>query len=107
VVRRWSGKKRVDAVARVGEAYLRLVERDEHPDGNSVAEPAGATGADAFHRLESEAGAVRRDFEKGDVISVDGWRLSSTEARMAALVALERRRRGRITAHRLSALRRR
>lgn len=34
--------------------------------------------------------AVRRDFERGNVVTVDGWVLSRTEARLCALVELQR-----------------
>jgi hypothetical protein len=32
--------------------------------------------------------AVRKDFETGQIVTVDGWQLSVTEARLCALVAL-------------------
>jgi hypothetical protein len=32
--------------------------------------------------------AVRKDFRTGQIVTVDGWQLSVTEARVCALVAL-------------------
>jgi len=33
--------------------------------------------------------AVEHDFERGNIVSIDGWRLSATEARTPALDAIE------------------
>jgi hypothetical protein len=96
LVRRSLGNDRLDSVARVGEEYLRSQPAGfhEHAQGSVAPELARRTRAAAFHQLDNLATAVKRDFEQGDVVRVDGWLLSSNEARAAALVALGRRRRG-------------
>ncbi|HYF47633.1 MAG TPA: hypothetical protein VD926_15565, partial [Acidimicrobiales bacterium] len=43
--------------------------------------------------LEEEVGArrdqIRADFAAGEVVDVDGWQFSRTEARLAALISLD------------------
>ena len=80
------------AVARVGELLLH-----EYPDLNDrstlsarVPALAGKTGRDAYDHLGGLRTMVTQDFERGDVISVDGWRLARTGAHASMLVALGR-----------------
>jgi hypothetical protein len=48
----------------------------------------GLERAPAEHLRQWMREAVRKDFRTGQVVTVDGWRLSVTEARVCALVTL-------------------
>jgi hypothetical protein len=79
-----------ESVVRVGEAY-RAAYPDE--DDQSLLERElpdldGARGAELDARLRLLDERVRQDFADGDVVLVDGWLLSRTEARAAALVSI-------------------
>lgn len=79
----------------IGEAYL--ARADGEPDLASLIEgmpplfaPDGGLRADlsaaeAHARFDER---VARDFERGDVVTVDGWVLARTEARLCAMAAL-------------------
>jgi len=43
---------------------------------------------DSLSRVDDFHATVRRDFVDGRVVSIDGWRVSVTECRLAALVYL-------------------
>ncbi len=80
-----------DALAAVGRRYLR-----DHPDEADVAVlldalPAlgDAAPADPTTQLAVLRDQVAADYESGDVVEVDGWILALTEARAAALYALD------------------
>lgn len=75
-------------VARVGAAYL-----GAYPDEADPATLAGqlgisATDAAAMEFLARSSEAIQREFDTGEVVNLDGWRLSVSEARASALVAL-------------------
>lgn len=85
------------AAARLGAAYLAA-----HPDeaapgvllraieaalGGPV-DPATAGGVDAAALAARLEAVVRADYRRGDAVSVNGWVLSRTEARLYALAAL-------------------
>jgi hypothetical protein len=76
------------ALARVGRRYLEAVpaERDVTVLRAELGELAAAT-EPARHAAALER-AVGRDFERGDILALDGWILSRTELRAAALFAL-------------------
>ena len=79
--------------AQVGRAYLRLVpeEGDLERLVTLIAEqvPDFATRApDAAELRRGVARSVQEDFANGRVTRVQGWVLSRTEARLAALAAL-------------------
>lgn len=79
-------------VAAVGEAYLA-----DHPDEADEATLLAAIGIapDAFGdpnaQLDALADQIHADFGAGDTVQVSAWALSLTEARLAALVALQSR----------------
>ena len=75
------------AVRHIGEVYLGL-----HPglDAGALRRKLPKTdlannAASSLHHLRDQ---VRRDYATGDVEMVDGWRLSGTALRAAALLAL-------------------
>lgn len=83
--------RRLEAVRAVGRAVV-----GEHPgeaDESQLAEFL-ATALEWSPELSAEeldrrlGERIRDDFRQGRLLFVDGWRLSATEARMAALVAL-------------------
>jgi hypothetical protein len=93
----WLLQLRGDAGARLGSAYLR-----DHPAERSLAalfaqidaslgaadatgDAAAGQGPDALGRLHE---AVRADYRHGEVVAVDRWLLSRTEARVYAAWAL-------------------
>jgi hypothetical protein len=84
---------RLDGIARVGARYRELVTDEADRAALLAAIPMAEELADEPSALEDEIGArreqIRSDFATGDVVQVDGWRLSRTEARLAALVSLE------------------
>lgn len=81
--------------AEVGAAYLARVPGERSGRVlvrhlRAALEPAGGVpDRDRDLRVVLDA-AVRRDFEVGAVCRVDGWVLSLTEARLAALTAVSR-----------------
>jgi len=79
----------VDSAARLGRRYLQDTPREAHV-GRLVAligvNPAD-TESDAALRERLEA-RIRQDFIEGATVTVDGWRLAATEARLCALVSL-------------------
>jgi hypothetical protein len=80
--------ERLKAVARVGHAYSRS-QAVEHESGARFSDSRLEERMidDDSRFPESIADEVRRDFEVGDIVSVDGWVLSATEATTAAAVA--------------------
>lgn len=82
------------AVLAVGDAYLRT----RHRDGASLADLTGMVlrDIDAGVGEVDDPRALRRalrrrmasEFERGDMVIVDGWMLSATEARLYAVAAL-------------------
>jgi len=81
-----------DALAALGRRYLR-----DHPDEADAAVllaalPAlgGAVPDDPTTQLAVLRDQVAADYESGAVVEVDGWILALTEARAAALYALDR-----------------
>ena len=79
----------LEAIRHIGEVYLRA-----HPDQDADvlrrALPAdvdlSGNPAQALRQLRDE---VRHDYAVGDVEVLDGWRLSRTAVRTAALFAVE------------------
>lgn len=80
----------VAAVVAVGRSYLFAVPGATHADDlrRDLALDGSATSAVPVD-ADLDA-AVRDDFGEGRIVLLDGWMLSRTEARLAALVALER-----------------
>jgi hypothetical protein len=76
------------ALARVGRRYLEAVpaERDVTVLRAELGELAAAT--EPARHAAALGRAVGRDFERGDILALDGWILSRTELRAAALFAL-------------------
>jgi len=81
----------VASIAVVGERYLELV--PEEADVKVLAELLvpldGEIPRDPTSDLLVLADMVRADFDAGNVISIDGWLLSRTEGRAAALFAID------------------
>ncbi len=86
----------VGSAARIGSRYLALVPAEANPerilaailDGQEELAVAAVTIPDrVLHRHIGEC--RQRDFLDGNTVSVDGWILSRTEARLCALVALQ------------------
>jgi hypothetical protein len=79
----------LDGVDAIGTVYLHL-----HPEEASVATLRTAlglkAGRDSRKGTRRLARRIATDFEAPDIISVDGWRMSRTEARWAALLHLQR-----------------
>lgn len=86
-----------DATARLGEAYLQAnpAERSLAVLLAAIEEAIGAqrcsdgAAGDAQAALERLQRAVRDDYVRGEVVSVDGWLVSRTEARVYAVIALQ------------------
>lgn len=84
----------LDALRRVGEAYLRVRPEEASVDVLLAALPAGATGPDAsatavaLPEAPDVDAAVRADHAAGRVVEVDGWRFAETAGRLAALAHL-------------------
>jgi hypothetical protein len=76
-----------DPVARIGRRYLDEVPEEE--DADRLRELLGVTGSASAALNPTLLPAVAADFTAGDIVVVDGWHLSRTEARAAALFALE------------------
>lgn len=76
------------ALARIGRRYLEVTpaERDVATLRARLGE--FATPGDVLAHAAALERAVRRDFERGDILALDGWILSRTELRAAALFAL-------------------
>ncbi len=83
---------RMDGIARVGARYRELVPEEATRAALLAAIPMAEELPAAPRALEEEIGAqrdqIRADFEAGDVVAVDGWQFSRTEARLAALISL-------------------
>jgi hypothetical protein len=83
------------AAVMLGQRYREAVPRDDgiKPLVAALAATFGAAihvSADdpvVLRRIVGEQ--IRRDFQSGQVVDVDGWLLSETEARLCALVSVE------------------
>jgi hypothetical protein len=78
----------VDGVVRLGRAYLADHPKEAHRAELVARVPALDPGVDVRSQLPALAGQVEQDFAADRIVSVSGWQLSRTEARAAALVAL-------------------
>ena len=76
------------ALARIGRRYLELVPAERDPAKLRAHLGEFSDAADVLAHAAALERAVRRDFERGDILAVDGWVLSRTELRAAALFAL-------------------
>jgi hypothetical protein len=76
------------AFERVGQRYLASAPAER--DRAALAKQLGMAGitADVLAHVHALEQAVRRDFERGDVLVLDAWILSRTELRAAALLAI-------------------
>jgi hypothetical protein len=79
-----------DALVAVGSAYLEQVPDEADVDTLLAALPAleGEVPDDPGHALQVLAPEVVADVEAGEVVALDGWVLTRTECRAAALYAL-------------------
>ena len=76
------------AFTRVGRRYLAVTPSER--DRAALVKQLDVSGVDGdvLAHVAALEQAVRRDFERGDVLALDGWILSRTELRAAALLAL-------------------
>jgi hypothetical protein len=77
-----------EALARIGRRYLEIAPTDRDLAGLRAHLGAFANPATVLSQAAAFEAAVRRDFERGDILALDGWILSRTELRAAALFAL-------------------
>jgi hypothetical protein len=78
-----------DGVQRIGRAYLRLRPKEARvPLLEKKLEKAGVSGVPR-EQLSAAAGRIAADFGEGRTVMLDGWVLSVTEARLAALDLLQ------------------
>ena len=83
---------RVDAASKVGSVFLHQMGADTGPA--SILSATRATtklidrASDQDRAIAALVAAVRKDFEEGRSIQVDGWILSRTEAELCALTLL-------------------
>jgi hypothetical protein len=73
---------------RAGRRYLELVPRERDAAVLRARLGAFSDPADVLAHTAAFEQAVRHDFERGDILALDGWILSRTELRAAALFAL-------------------
>jgi hypothetical protein len=73
------------ATRAVGERYLAAVPEESDPAELRRLLPAGIDGLPPATATAEIAAAVRSDFAEGRTVEVDGWLLSATECRLAAL----------------------
>jgi hypothetical protein len=84
------------SAAVVGREYLKIAPREadaavlRHLIGDDRAMAAATGRASARAMREHLRTRARQDFEDGRIVTLQGWILSVTEARLCALVALER-----------------
>jgi hypothetical protein len=82
----------VESARTIGEAYLRQI--NVQPTRASILEHTGgavrilAAARDQQAALTELIGAVRRDFQDGRVVHLEGWIVSRTEAELCALTLL-------------------
>jgi hypothetical protein len=77
-----------DATAAVGERYLTVAPAGTTTVSLRAALGPGVEAAWKNGDVEAVAAAVREDFVQEDTVEVDGWVLSETECRLAALVVV-------------------
>ena len=84
---------RVDAARTIGEAYVRQLGLDTSAESIRKASLStleiierASTSPDAITALEA---AVRRDFQQGRSVQLEGWIISRTEAELCALTLLQ------------------
>jgi hypothetical protein len=81
-----------DSAVTIGQAYLRIAVDEREPTrlagliASDCGEPVFGSDAAAIRRCLSRR--TRRDFAEGRVVTVRGWILAVTEARLCGLVAL-------------------
>jgi hypothetical protein len=82
----------VESARAIGAAYLRQINLE--PTRASILEHTGGTmrilaaAKDQKAALTALVGAVRRDFQDGRVVHLEGWIVSRTEAELCALTLL-------------------
>ena len=81
-----------DAARAIGEAYMRQFQVE--PTRASILDHTGgarqilATARDQKAAVAGLVAAVRRDFEEGRIVQLEGWVVSRTEAELCALMLL-------------------
>jgi hypothetical protein len=77
---------RRESAAALGRTYLRL--HHEEADADRLVSLILARGNGAHHLGTHVASRIKADFDAGRVVSLEGWLVSPTEARLYALCAL-------------------
>jgi hypothetical protein len=79
-----------DPITRLGRAYLDLTPDEDSVDTLFDLVPGLRRGQPVVEQLPGLEPKVTSDFARRRTVSIDGWHLSRTEARVAALHALGR-----------------
>jgi hypothetical protein len=74
-----------DGIQRIGRAYLRLRPRENQVKVLRRKLAASGIRGDGRAQLAASATRIADDFAKDRIVTLDGWVLSVTEARLAAL----------------------
>jgi hypothetical protein len=77
-----------DQLTRLGRAYLALAPDEDSADALFDRVPGLNRQQPVVEQLPALQATVTSDFARRRTVSIDGWRLSRTEARVAALHAL-------------------
>lgn len=85
--------RRRESAERIGRRYLAMLPADTDRSRLLAMSPVLGGALQAIqHRPEVAAGLLRRgindDFRRADTVTVDGWVLAATEARLCAVIAL-------------------
>jgi hypothetical protein len=79
-----------DPITRLGHAYLALTPDEDSIDTLFDRVPGLHKSLPVVEQLPDLQAKVNADFARARTVSIDGWRMSRTEARVAALHALGR-----------------
>lgn len=74
-----------DGIQRIGRAYLRLRPREKQVKVLRRKLAAAGIRGDGREQLAASAARIADDFANNRIVTLDGWVLSITEARLAAL----------------------
>jgi hypothetical protein len=77
-----------EAVKRLGRDYL-AAHAQESTEAGLMEALASTGGGESLASPEALALQIRKDYEEGRTVSISGWVLSRTEARLCALAAVQ------------------
>jgi hypothetical protein len=78
------------SVVDIGRRYVQLTPAESTRESLTPLLPAGALDGSGAIVWSAVAQSTGDDFARGDIVSIDGWRFSRTEARAAAFLAVSR-----------------